>query len=386
MTFRFGNWAVVASAFTAVGLIALMSLSPSAVGLRSSHPGVRVTHVEVGVLSSVFYTGTLGVTGGDVVIGDTTSSAECRLAEVNPVSLQVLSNRNTPCTNPALDAQTVMPVESLAPKSSIGFVRIATLTGTSGVVHVGPVVMRYENNSESLPEWTYGGGYLWLYDTALSTGAPSMRRPPEVLRIDISTGEVSATIPFPSLPLAELAADSDGLWMARSQETPSSGTKPPALLYFLGTRSSSPKVVIQRGDYVLCLAAAGHTAWATLIGGNAELTDTFASPSSKPHTVKLRSNAIVPIELGQDPSDAQPVLVDANLGLFFITTGFRGSGTSQVVYEQVYKFNPSNGRETKFASIPVPKGHLQASIVYRGSLYLLIGSQSRYATLYRISP
>lgn len=380
----------MATALTAIGLFARISPTLSAIDLRSPQPTAQVTDVQVPLLTSVFYSGSLATASGDLVVGDLTSSTVCRLANVDPSSMRVISNRDTPCTNPQLVGESVMPVESLAaPKSNIGLVRIATTTRAAGGVHVGPVVMRYQNDSASLPEWTYGGGYLWLYDTALTSGAASIRRPAELLRIGISTGQISATIAVPSLPLVELAADADGLWMARSQDTSWSGSKPPALLYFVGAGSRSPQVVVKNGDYATWLAAAGHSAWATLVGANSgtEVTDSFNAPTAKPHVVTVGSKTIVPIETGQEPFDAQPVLVDSNRDLFFITKEYSTkSSTSIGTYEQIFEFDPSKGTESKIASLHTARGSLQAAVVYEGSLYLLIGGQSLSATLFRVHP
>ena len=389
MTLRIGHWALVAATLAAGGLIAPIPRSPVSVGIHSSQPAAQVAHIQVPVLSSAFYTGSLGIADGEIVVGDLTSRTVCQIAIVNPISWRVSSNRETSCTNPALDAQSIMPVESVAPKSTIGLVRIATTTRVAGAVHLGPVVMRYENDSASLPEWTYGGGYLWLYDTALSTGVASIRRSPEVLRIDESTGQVSATVTVPSLPLVELAADADGLWMARSEDTSWSGSKPPALLYFVGTRSRYPKVVVKNGDYVTWLAAAGHSAWANLVGTNnsgTEVTDSFNGPTAKPHVVTVGSKTIMPIETGQEPFDGQRVLVDTNRSLFFITTEYNGSKPSNLTKVQIFEFNPSKGAESKIASLSTSRGTVQASVVFEGALYLLIGGQSLSATLYRVRP
>ena len=58
-----------------------------------------------------------------------------------------------------------MPVESVVPiGSQFGELRIAVRDQAGGSFQLGPVVMRYGNFSETRPEWTYGGGYLWLYD------------------------------------------------------------------------------------------------------------------------------------------------------------------------------------------------------------------------------
>ena len=232
VTLRIGHLALVATTLAAVGLIAPISRSPESGGIRSSRPTARVAQIQIPLLRSVLYTGSLGVSGGHIVAGDETSSTVCRLAIVDPASLRVISNRNTPCTNPLVYGASAAPAESpVAPRSPFGFVRIATTSGFSAPIHVGPVVMRYDTVSP--PEWTYGGGYLWLYDTALSNGPLSTRRTAEVLRISPATGRVLATVAVPSLPRVELAADEDGLWIARSQETTWSGTKPPPLLSLL---------------------------------------------------------------------------------------------------------------------------------------------------------
>ncbi len=308
---------------------------------------------------------------------------------VDPVSLRIISNRNATCTDPALDGAKVMPVESpVAAGSPIGVVRIATRTTASGAITVGPIVMHYENSSTTTPEWTYGGGYLWLYDAALSKSTKTAPRPAEVLRISLTTGRVMATVTVPSLVRVELAANTEGLWIGRSQETPL-GSTPAALLYFLGVRATKPKVVIRNGDYVSWLAAGGHAAWATLIGADksgASITDSFPTATGKPRATTLSPKVIVPIETGQESFDAQPVLEDPGVGLFFITTEYPKSGNSAVSFQQIFRFNPTNGHESKVTSIRLPSGRFQASVVYKGSLYLLTGGASLEATLSRVSP
>jgi hypothetical protein len=381
--------ALATTALTAVGLIAPVTSSASVVGSHTSRSAARVTQVEVPVLGSAFYTGSLGVANGNIVVGDQTSSTVCRVAVVEPVSLRLDSNRSTSCSSPTLDGASAIPVESLVtPKSRIGEVRIATRSA-SGASQLGPVVMQYENSSTSLPEWTYGGGYLWLYDTALSKSAQSTQRGAEVLRISLTTGGVLATVAAPSLIRVELAADADGLWIARSEETTSSTSEYPGVIYFVGTRAKKSVDVIKVGDYAAWLAAAGHTAWATLIGASkngADVVDTFSSPTSKPHVATLSATADVPVESGQEPFDAQPVLVDPHGGLFFVMAGYVGHRYQAVVYQRIFTFNPANGRESKIAAVRTPKGTLQANIEYDGSLYLLTGGESLDATLFRVHP
>ncbi len=355
MTLRIGHWALVAATLAAGGLIAPIPRSPVSVGIHSSQPAAQVAHIQVPVLSSAFYTGSLGIADGEIVVGDLTSRTVCQIAIVNPISWRVISNRETSCTNPALDGQSIMPVESVAPKSTIGLVRIATTTRVAGAVHLGPVVMRYENDSASLPEWTYGGGYLWLYDTALSTGVASIRRSPEVLRIDESTGQVSATITVPSLPLVELAADADGLWMARSEDTSWSGSKPPALLYFVGTRSRYPKVVVKNGDYVTWLAAAGHQR----VGERSSVRTTLAPRSPIPSTGPPPSLTLSPSgrrrlcrsRPDKNHSTDSRSLSTPTAACSSSRRNTHGSSTSNVTKVQIFEFNPSKGTESKIASL-----------------------------------
>lgn len=389
VSFRFSRWTVVATTLIAAVPIARLSSSPLAVSSSLARRTDRVTQVHIPLLRSVSYAGTLGVAGGDIIVGDETSSTVCRLAIVDPVSLKLISNRNTSCTDPSLDGAMVMPVESpLAAGSPIGVVRIATRTSASGAINVGPVVMRYENSSTTSPEWTYGGGYLWLYDVALAKSTKTAPRGAEVVRISLTTGQVMATVTVPSLVRVELAANGDGLWIGRSQETTLVGSKPPALLYFVGVRATKPRVVIRSGDYVSWLAAEGHAAWATLVGADksgAPITDSFLTPTGKPRVTTLSSTVIVPIETGQESFDAQPVVEDPGVGLFFVTTEYPKSGNSAVSFQQIFTFNPTNGHESKVTSIRLSSGRFQASVVYKGSLYLLTGGGGLNATLFRVS-
>ena len=247
---------------SAAAATALVVLGAANAGASASSGAGEPTHVGLSVLRSSYYMGSLGVLGGRIVVGDETGGATCRLAFVQPRSLGVIPDGATPCNDPRLTGEGAAPVESL-PRvgSQTGVVRIATWDRGTGTVHLGPVIMRYGNYSDSRPEWTYGGGFLWLYDVGTPSGA-------EVLRVSVSTGQVLATVKMPGLSRLVLSAGADGLWMGQSVETgwPSGKPRPP-LLYFVGVHTTKPEVVPEAGLHVDWLLASGHGAWADVQTG-----------------------------------------------------------------------------------------------------------------------
>ncbi len=374
----------LAAVFIATALGALpSSAGPPAAALHPPGdagrvvPSVRGTTLPIS--ESNYYTGTLGAMDGYILVGDTGGTV-CRLSIVQPVTLAVLSDQATSCNDPRLVGEDVMPVESLPSVGcQIGDVRISVRDEATGTVHLGPVVMRYGNFSDTRPEWTYGGGYLWLYDV----GTPSVA---EVLRISASTGKVLATVRVPALSRVLLAADADGLWMAQSVESGwPAGHPRPALVYFLGAGAVAFKVVPAQGDYVNWLVAAGHTAWVNMqTGARSEVFATYPAPGPKPLSVAVAaSNAQVPTNYGEGPSDAPPVMYDPGFGLIYAWPWWMGS-LARGATEEAFRVDPATGRRSKVLAFPMPSASLQANLVYEGALYLLVGNQAlAAATLYR---
>lgn len=380
---------LAAGAFAAtLGTIVLIAGLTGANSAASSVPGTSVAHVKIRLLASGVYTGNLSVVNGRIVVGDETGATVCRITSIDPAALRVVSNRSANCTDPSISGETVMPIVVVpTPRSRFGFVKIATRNATSGAIHVGPVVLRFAASvSDARPQWTYGAGYLWIFASGSTSSGATTGRPSEVLRISLTTGQLVSKVSVPFLNRVELAANNDGLWMARSQETTATGT---ALVYFIGANAGHTRIVVKRGDYAAWLAASGHSAWATLLGysgsGIAEVA-TFSSPTAKPRTTPLTANAYVPIESGQELFDAEPVLVDPGKGLLFIATVYPKKGPPAVSTKEIFKFNPTTGRETKIASIETSVGSFQAGLVYQGDLYFLNGGQSLDASVYRIRP
>ena len=226
----------------------------------------------------------------------TSGGTACHLAIVQPETLTVLSDQATSCERSRLLGEHVMPVELLAsPGSQFGVVRISVRDEATGAIHLGPVVMGYQNCSDCRPEWAYGGGSLWLYDV----GTPSVA---ELLRISLSTGAILGAVKTPALSRVLLAPGTNGLWLAQSLESGCPSGKPrPPLLYFVGNSATHPDVVRQAGEYVNWLVAARTAAWANVqTGADSEDITSFPTPTSPPLSVTVAAtNANVPTTLAR---------------------------------------------------------------------------------------
>ncbi len=155
----------------------------------------------------------------------------CHSAVVNPTTLVLSEPRTASCEDPALYGETVLPVNDIengGPAAST--VRIARLASGPGFV-VGPVVMSYHEASDTDAVWTYGGGYLWIYDSATVKGA-------ELVQVSQTTGEVVNAVAMPAISRPLLAANEVGLWLAPANN--SLGSSPPGIyLYRPGGRSAT---------------------------------------------------------------------------------------------------------------------------------------------------
>jgi hypothetical protein len=264
----------------------------------------------------------------------------------------------------------------------------------TGSARLGPIVMRYGNFSDGRPEWTYGGGYLWLYDVGTEGDTVQPQLPAEVLRVSLSTGKVLATTKLPALSRIELAADDDGLWFAPSRETGwPAGSNPPAVLYFLAIDATRPRVVQQQeslGQGVNWMVAAGHTAWVnvtTNLKATTIVTETFNTATSKPLTVADGAKTPAPSNIGEGPTDAPPVLYARGNELVAALPGWLGTvGTGGAPSQQVVTLDPTSGGFSEVSTFATPtQGVVQANVVYDGALYVLVSSQgSANAMLYRV--
>jgi hypothetical protein len=347
-----------------------------------------VTHIEIPIVPSNSYAGTLAVSDGHVIVGDT-SATKCRLAVIAPKTMTLVSNRSVSCDDPLLFGENVMPIVSAPSRDLTSDVRISTYDSKTRTFHVGQVVMHYGFYSDTRTEWTYGDGALWIFDgDAWTTGTEKNARA-LLLRVSLSSGKVLAVFKMPRMDRILLAADGDGLWFARSNETGWSGREP-ADLYFLGNRATDPVVVANKGDFVGWLVASDHTARVFFVDDpitNAGEINSVSPARTRamPTVVHLGANTNVPREDAEEGFDAEPVLTTQRYGLIFISP-LISSASEAVGTEQVFTFDSATGHLTKIATFATPFGYLQANIVYNGSLYLLIGGEQsvNYATLYRV--
>ena len=143
----------VAMAVCAAPWVSLQA--PTASASPVATPGTSsVRDVALPISKANDYSGSLGVLDGHIVAGDNAGGTACWLAIVQPATLTVLSDQATSCNDRRLLGEHVMPVESLPSVGSPdGVLRISVRDEATGAIHVGPVVMRYENCSDCRPEW-----------------------------------------------------------------------------------------------------------------------------------------------------------------------------------------------------------------------------------------
>jgi hypothetical protein len=186
--------------------------------------------------------------GGNVVAwGIASPGTGCIWLTVDPRTLGARRSRGS-CATPEQEAYGLAPVISFDPKSFQATVRVA-----------GKVAFRYGNYSDTKPVWAYGGGSLWLYDVATTSG-------PLLLRYSLASGAVEQRIRMPKLFEPVLAADNDGAWLMAGPSGGISGKKV-AALYLVRPGATAPAVVQSQGRAALWIVANRHTVWVETITG-----------------------------------------------------------------------------------------------------------------------
>lgn len=132
------------------------------------------------------------------------------------------------------------------------------------VLSNGRVVFRYQDASDTRPQWTYGPGALWIYDVWTRTGA-------QAVRVSLANGRIVQRVHMPKMFRPVLAADLDGLWLAAASNGGLGPGGPQPLLHVSpGGRSAT--VVHRGGRAALWLVAHGHTVVMEQIAGRAVLS------------------------------------------------------------------------------------------------------------------
>jgi hypothetical protein len=320
----------------------------------------------------------LGAIDGAVVVGSTYDDSVCGIQTLAPSTLRTVRTFQTSCDNPESAGEPVIPVESTdRANPSYGFVRISVRNRVGDGFHVGPVIMTYGDYSDTRPEWTYGGGYLWIYDAAAAKNA-------EVLRISEATGAVLSKVAMPDTERVDLAADADGLWVGMTIESGwPVGTTPSAfhLVTFVGVHTSREIGVmaipaLSGGAAVEWLAASGHTAWADIARGPGQRNQSLEIfPSPDVHANRIDAvRGPEPTDFGEGSTDLPPVVETPHNGLVAILPGLLANANdTSTSTESIVELNASNGgRRTLVEVHRRQPANLVADLFSHGALYLLL--------------
>jgi hypothetical protein len=290
--------------------------------------------------SAIFYT--VEPLGGRLLLSASdTEGSRCAWLVVSSEPLRVRSSFHAKCERPPVAAEPVVPVQFLGRLNQVS-VRVARPNRMAGRVSDGPVVMRFQDVSDTKLEWTYGPGSLWVYDVAALDSAG--RRPrAELLDISTATGEVVRSVSMPPLTRPLLAADTDGLWIAAS---PGTGAGTPAPIYHLALGSATPRVVHSGGYATLWLVAGGHGVWAdigTIPPHSSASTPIrqeiwrFDGPSATAHAL-ASANGL--------NSSATPVVQARSAALWTLSLIPSSRGSYLCTHEQLVRIDARTGRQT----------------------------------------
>jgi hypothetical protein len=292
--------------------------------------------------------------------GTATQGADCTWATVDAVTLRVAARATDDCSRPTVSAHSVVPVVVRSPNSFEQRMRIARTDPRTHRISYGPVVMRFDEASDTHLEWTYGPGSLWLFDTATPRGAL-------VLRVSTSTGRVEDAVPMPRIFRPLLAADDDGLWLAIATNGGAPGLGP-APLFRVAPGARTATLVHRGGRAALWLAAAGHTVWTDVVSGTTRQEIwRFDGPSGAARALARA-----------DTLQASAVAVDPAHGMLWTVSGCA----------RVLTIDARSGRQTVVARLHVSQqrcyalaGSPQSATFAFGSFYFLLGER-----VYRVRP
>lgn len=303
----------------------------------------------------------------------------CWSAVVNPATLKLSRLRTGDCEDPALYGVRVLPVNFVDNGGhDDSTVRIARTTDRGYTV--GPVVMRYSEASDSNAEWTYGDGYLWLYD-------PSATRGSELLQISTTTGAILDTIPLPTISRLLLAADADGLWLVPAVTSGWSG-RPARALYHVTPGARSAQIAAPEATLARWIVANGHSVWVDVSHyPKASTLWRFDGPGARPVSHRSLGAALDYGEFGY----GEPGYAGGAAGVWAVVPR---SG------QTVIRIDPSRGAVTRIATVHPQAAYATDSlqpplVVLHGSAYFLdppaqAGTypyrRGGFSALYRVNP
>jgi hypothetical protein len=299
---------------------------------------------------------------GTVLVSGSTGRA-CVWVTVDPTTLKGTQSRGS-CARPQHAAHRAVPVVLSNPRSQWQPVRIARVGAR---VTYGPVVMRYEDASDTRPVWTYGSGSLWLYDVSTTRGA-------RLFRFSSTTGRLEQTVAMPRLFRPVIAADDDGLYLIAAVNGDDARPGPVAL-YFVAPGHRRPTIVHREGRAALWITAHRHTVWMEIVSGKSTAALwRFDGPSA--HATRLWRKAI----------GVAPVATYGSGSLWAVTPVWKSRYSAQCTSAKVTRIDAATGRQTPIATVP-SSGYCsllfdpQGLTFTRGALYFLSGTK-----LYRVRP
>lgn len=370
----------------AVKAVVLLALTGAAASAATAGPAVSTLSLPAGAA----FSGVQPVGNRLLVSGGEISGANCDWLVVDQ-GLGVESPLpSASCERPPAAPEPVVPVQFPVTDSNESTARIARPNPTPSRVTYGPVVMRFNDVSDTHLEWVYGPGRLWLYDVAALRRTTGPARA-EVLAVSSTTGRVVQTVSVPRLDRPLLAADSDGLWIAAS---PESGAGPAAPTYFLASGAHAPRLVHRGGYAAFWIVASGHGVW-----------EDIASTTPPNPTVRQEiwrydgtSGGAHPLASADDLDVLTPAVEPGATALWTLGSPQFAQGRAfTCVDEQVVKIDAITGGQTIVTTIHLPENPCNpepgnGSLPYGadsqtfagGAFYFLVEGTTPGTVLYRV--
>lgn len=232
-----------AVASLAFGLsFAAPTASASATVTTTTLPGNLGLRAFAANATGIYATGTIQEGAG--------IAGNCDLAPVTTHPLGIGQPTIRSCTDPALWAEPVAPVETMHDPGTYDTLRIARRV--KGSIRLGPALATYQLDSGSAPVDAYGDGLLWIYEQQAADG-------PTIFEVSKATGDLLASVRAPRLTRPLLVADDDGAWLVPAG---SFGAVNDVALYHVAPRSGGvvPALTLPgyRFGFAAWVAATGH--------------------------------------------------------------------------------------------------------------------------------
>jgi hypothetical protein len=344
------------------------------------------SYTSATIPSNLAFTAIASSPSGLVLSGTTTLGGDqgvlCLMAKANARTLALSGIVEPFCDSPLLSGHSVVAVQQ-GSRSMVTSVRIAHLSPT-GQVEVGPVVVTYEEASDSHLESVYAAGSLWLYAPSTPSGEG------RALRISETTGQVLQDTPVsPAMDRPVIGANANGLYLAPNPETGFLGSaklsKENGIIYHVGIGASGVQIFDaspgrQFPGYVSWIIGDGNSLWADIchrpVGHRCMITR-FNGSSPKP-------------VFQVSDRDLTSFWVIGSVAQGFYSVALRGGATTSADY--VIRIDPATGAVKVITTVPLPEywpgawydGSTEAAL-YGRSLYLLSppGNQTP-GMLYRV--